>query len=72
MAVVIELFCCDSTACFFTWLRDKMSVRHGKVTKTHMVMDNLNGIVSLSVCVELTKVIDQRSHTGREVNHPVH
>ena len=38
----------------------------------HMVMDYLGGIVSLSVSVELTKVIDQWSHTGRKVNNPVH
>ena len=40
--------------------------------ETHMVMDYLGGIVSLSVCVELTKVIHQWPHTGRKVNHPVH
>ena len=35
-------------------------------------MDYLGGIVSLSVSVELTKVIDQWSYAGRKVNHPVH
>jgi hypothetical protein len=39
---------------------------------SHMVMDYLGGIGPLSVNVELTKVIDQWSHTGRKVNHPVH
>ena len=39
---------------------------------THMVMDYLGCVVSLSVSVELTKVIHQWPHAGRKVNHSVH
>ena len=41
-------------------------------TYTHMVMDYLVCVVSLSVSVELTKVIHQWPHAGRNVNHSVH
>ena len=34
---------------------------------SHMIVDNLSDVVILSHLLQLTKVIDQRSHTGREV-----
>ena len=37
-----------------------------------MVLDNLTGVVILSSCVELAKVIDQRAHTRRQLQHTVH
>ena len=37
-----------------------------------MVSDNLFGIVFLSVCVQLPKVINQGTHAGREVQYTIH
>ena len=37
-----------------------------------MVLDNLTGVVMLCASIELTKVIDQRGHTWREVQHSIH
>ena len=37
-----------------------------------MIFDNLACVVTLSPSVELSKVIDQRSHTGRKVKDSIH
>ncbi len=37
-----------------------------------MVIDDLTGVFILSNCVELAKVIDQRAHTRRKLQHTVH
>ena len=37
-----------------------------------MIMDDLFDIIILSPLLQLSKVIDQRSHAGREVKHSVH
>ena len=37
-----------------------------------MIMDNMLNVVILCILLELSKVVDQRSHAGREVKHTVH
>ncbi len=37
-----------------------------------MVHDDLTGVVIFSSCVELAKVIDQRAHTRRQLQHTVY
>ena len=37
-----------------------------------MITDNMLNVVILCILLKLSKVIDQRSHTGREVKHTVH
>ena len=39
---------------------------------TYVIMDDLSDVVILRHLLQLSKVIDQRSHTGREVKHTVH
>ena len=37
-----------------------------------MIMDYPSDIITLSACIELAKVIDERSHAGRKIQHTVH
>ena len=39
---------------------------------TYVIMDDLSDVVILCHLLQLSKVIDQRSHAGREVKHTVH
>ena len=39
---------------------------------TYMVTDYLPNVVTLGVCVELSKIINQRSHAWRKIQHTVH
>ena len=41
-------------------------------TSSYMNLNNLTDVVFFCFSVELTKVIDQRCHAGREVQHPIH
>ena len=38
----------------------------------YVITNNLLDVVILSSFLELTEVIDQRSHTGREIQHTIH
>ena len=39
---------------------------------TYMVTDNMHNVLILCTLLELAKIIDQRSHAGREVKYMVH
>ena len=40
--------------------------------QSHMIMDNLFDVITLSPLLQLSKIIYQWSHTGREVQHTIY